>query len=131
MDPEAKKLLNSLKCPLCKAPIDLIEYSSARKGYNFACAINIDHYLIDLIYDPLMVNVETVNVYDHKHKYEISKFYKDGIKTSIKVYETDLESRVIYSFKEKKIVIDIDAFNFAAFNAERAINRIKVIFVFH
>jgi hypothetical protein len=48
----------------------------------------------------------------------------------IKVSETDLEGRVIFSFKEKIFKSDIDAFDFSNFNIEKAINRIKTLFLF-
>lgn len=130
MNPEIKKILNALKCPLCKAPIDLIEYSSARKGYNFGCAINVDHYAISLIYDPVMVAAECIHIHDAHHMYEIIKHPYGKVRTTIKIFNTDAESRVIFSFKEKQLDMDIDAFNFDKLDLERAINRIKTIFLF-
>ena len=125
-------MLNSLKCPICKAPIDIC--SKRTMIYNYGCAINADHYSIYLVnWEPIVrIETETVNIYDKNHKYSISKLYNFGdISTVISVYETDLENRVIFSFKEKRLVLDNSLFDFNNFDKDKALNRIKTIFVFH
>jgi hypothetical protein len=125
VDPITKKILNNLKCPICGAPIDI--YHSDE----FSCAINNDHYIVWLSWIDHKINRETVNIYDRNHKYKIEKQYIDNkTTTSISIYETDLENRVFFSFKQKKLVIDQSLFDFANFNSDKALNRIKMIFTF-
>jgi hypothetical protein len=127
VDPVTKKLLNGLNCPICKAPIDICTIKF--KGYNYGCAVNNDHYTI--LVDMCFLVVETVRVYDAKHQYIISNHYTGTkIKTTISVNETDPEGRVIFSFKEKVLALDKAYFDFRNFNAAKAVNRIKTIFVF-
>jgi hypothetical protein len=129
MDRIAKNILNSLQCPICKAPIDMVCHGALR-GYNYCCASNQDHYAIGLDFGE--IKKEIVNIYDSNHKYSIIKLYNDSgqIETIINIFETDLENRVIFSFKEKKIAFDNDIFDFKNFKANKALNRIKTIFVF-
>ena len=131
MDPVAKKLLNSLSCPICKSPIDMAAYHV--RGYNYGCATDIDHYAIHLIlWEPIIkIDRERVNIYDNKRKYSIIRaYFNSRIITELEIYETDLENRVIFNFKEKKLVMDKDLFDFSNFNKDKAINRIRTIFVF-
>jgi hypothetical protein len=132
MDPVAKKILNNLSCPLCKAPIDLL--ANRNIGYNYGCAANDDHYVLHLItWDvPIRIDQECVNFYDSTHMYKIVKQHSiDGTTvTFISVYDTDLEGRVIFSFKEKKILMNQNAFDFTNFDENKALNRIKTIFLF-
>ena len=129
MDPLLKKILNSLSCPICKAPVDTLSYK-AYIGYSYGCAMNPDHYLIRL--DNCVLIIETVHIYDDKHKYTISNHYTgDKLKTIINVHETDAEGRVIFSFKEKKLALDKAYFDFRRFNVDNAVNRIKTIFTFY
>ena len=126
----AKKLLNSLKCPICKSPIDI---ASGEYGYNYGCAYNIDHYKINLIlWEPIIrIEKERVNLYDKQRLYSIIKYHvSSNTTTVVVVYETDLENRIIFSFKEKRIQIDKDLFDFTNFNKDKVINRIRTIFVF-
>ena len=128
---DVKKLLNSLKCPICHAQIDTI--SGKGYGYNYCCAANSDHYVLCIDLGSLVTRItrEKVHVYDKNHKYSIIKAYHDGtIRTSISVYETDLEGRVIFSFKDKVLMMDKDLFDFANFKPDKAVHRIKTIFVF-
>ena len=92
--------------------------------------MNPDHYLIRL--DNCVLIIETVHIYDDKHKYTISNHYTgDKLKTIINVHETDAEGRVIFSFKEKKLALDKAYFDFRRFNVDNAVNRIKTIFTFY
>lgn len=127
MDRTAKQLLNSLRCPICKAQIDM---AIMIRGYNYCCANDVDHYTLNLDFGE--IKKERVNIYDKKHKYSIIKIYDNSgkIETIINIFETDLENRVIFSFKEKKISFDNDIFDFKNFKVDRALNRIKTIFVF-
>jgi len=131
MDPAAKKILNSLRCPICDAQIDTTSYYV--RDYNYGCATDVDHYVIYMIlWEPVIrIASERVSIYDKNKKYSLIKSYDNGKTTTIiEIYETDLENRVIFSFKEKKLVMDKDLFDFANFNVDKALNRIKTVLVF-
>jgi hypothetical protein len=109
-----------MKCPVCKAPIDVL--SCRNMGYNYGCASNYDHYMINLLlWEPIVtLEKETVNIYDDTHKYAITRAHINGnVQTIIDVFTTDLESRVIFSFKEKKLKLDKDVFDFKNFDVKR------------
>lgn len=137
--PEAKQLLNSLKCPICKSPIDL--YSGVplynRSGHNFACAEDNQHYSLLLKYDisPILIMQERTHVYDHNKKYQLNKTYDyeggGSITTEIVIYRIDPEGREMFSFEKKRLSFDKDLFDFSNFNKEKAIQRIETILVFH
>lgn len=122
-----KSALNKLKCPLCKAQIDII----SEKNGGYGCASNIDHYQVTLSYSDVAIIWERLSFYDKKHKYIIHKNYSDlKIKTEIFIYSVDLEGRQIFTFDTKTLSIDSDAFDFNNFVAENAINRINTMLVF-
>lgn len=128
MDSELKKFLNSLKCPICGAQIDIKDH------YGYGCSSNQDHYGIYIhpTDNPPRIIYEYVHIYDNKYKYSITKDYElnGNVKTTIICFDIDQEKRVIYSFKDKKLTFDMDLFNFRNFNEKAALNRIKTIFVF-
>lgn len=133
LSPEIKKFLNNTKCPICKSQIDMIESKSVSYLCNFGCASNSDHYMLKLedFFDLPKLTHEVLHIYDLKHKYKIIKLYfGPKIETVVKVYETDPEGREQFSFKEKKVEVDFDAFNFSNFNREKALNRIRNLFLF-
>jgi hypothetical protein len=139
MTPEIKKILNSLSCPICGAQIDII------KNY-YGCVANHDHYYlyISTSYDwttntnsvaPNQIYKEVVSIYADKYKYVIEKMYSYvnnniDVVTYILVYEIDQEGRMIFSFKDKTLKLDFGAFDFKNFNVEKALSRIKTLFVF-
>lgn len=132
MNQFVKKILNSLKCPICSAPIDVI---SGNINGNFGCAMNQDHYtlLLNSWELPVKIQKEIVNIYDKTHKYAITKVHNTNNTTStyIDVFDTDLENRVIFNFKAKKFVMDRDLFDFTNFDKDRALKRIKTLFTFN
>ena len=135
MNPAARQILNKLKCPICKSPIDLMSYTAQpnRKGYNFGCAQEPDHYAIWFVHwdRKNSLEKESVHVYDEKHKYNIVKDHLPTlIQTQIYVHDIDPERRIIPSHKETKLIIEQDVFDFNEFDSEKAINRIKMIFIF-
>jgi len=132
MEPLLKKLLNSLKCPICQCQIDMID---RRSGYG--CVSDLDHYTISVMRNDLdlyQVFSETVNVYDNKHKYRLTKKYDSApatsVKTEIMVFKVDPEGRVNFSFKNSSLVVDKELFDFSKFNVDKAINRIRTVFTF-
>ena len=127
MDPELKKLLNSLRCPICKGRIDVM-----RRGY--ACAANNDHYQINFFMHTVQISTEIVNIRGDGCKYVLIKTYSPSgqkIQTEIVIMKIDPEGRIEYSHKKKSLVLDQDLFDFRNFNPDRAVNRIKTIFAFY
>lgn len=132
MDPLLKKLLNSLKCPICQCQIDMIDRKS---GYG--CVSNLDHYVISIMRNDFGIPQlfsEIVNIYDDKHKYRLTKKYDSApatsVKTEIMVFKVDAEGRVNFSFKNNAFTLDKELFDFSKFNVDKAINRIRTVFTF-
>lgn len=128
-----KIILNNLRCPLCKSQIDMISVTSINYLCNFGCAYDSDHFMVKIEnFDGFSkITYQIVNIYDHKNKYKIIKQnFGSIIETIIKVYTTDAEGREQFSFKEKRIELKFDAFNFENFNKEKALGRIKNLFLF-
>lgn len=122
---QLKQLLNSLTCPICKAPIDI----SFSKTYNYCRAMNYDHYTV-IINDGILKN-EKVHIYDDKYQYVIINHLIDNVvKTEIIINEIDQEGRVLFSFNEKRLDLDKRYFDFRNFNVNKAVNRIKTICLF-
>ena len=129
----AKKILNDLRCPVCRSPIDITGYPVFSTTYNYGCADNYDHYLLSVITSVgcSKIEKEQVHVIDSKHKYQIFKTYHPkGNKTEITAYQIDSEGRVIFSFKNNKLCLEQEIFNFTKFDVNKAIHRIKTMFVF-
>jgi len=133
MQNTAKKILNSLKCPVCCSPIDITGYPVFSTTYNYGCSDNYDHYLLSIITSGgcSKIEKEQVHVIDSKHKYQIFKTYHPkGNKTEITAYKIDPEGRVIFSFTNNKLCSEQEIFNFTKFDVKKAIHRIKTMFVF-
>lgn len=148
MDKAAKTFLNTIKCPICKSPVDLVDWkvrSDIRK-YNFCCSSNWEHYRLFFVHWEAIyyVEYENVVVYEGKHKYDISQFY-NGLGTSmtsmiqvpnqrteIYLLDVDPENRVIDNTEKKapKFSYNQKLFDFSQTNREKIINRVKTILVF-
>lgn len=139
LDPVAKQILNSIKCPICKSPVDLLDWKvkSDTRKYNFCCAADWQHYRFFFIHwEPVhRIEYENVIVYEGRHKYEITQFYDllnlDG-KTEILIFDVDPENRVIDTKEKKapKFSYDKRLFDFSQTNREKIVNRVKTILVF-
>jgi hypothetical protein len=132
---DAKKLLNNIKCPICKGPIDMISYFwRPNKDFNFGCANDYKHYSLALRHDelPILITAERVHVYDGNKKYQLNKKYSDNtVSTEIVIYRIDPEGREIFTFEQKRLLLEKDLFDFAHFNNEKAVQRIKTILLFY
>ena len=131
MDPLVKKLLNSLRCPICKGQLDLMSYavSSKPKKYNFSCVYDFRHYGIFLNHWdlPPVIHEEGVIIFEQPYRFDI---LQENNNTQIIIYETDLEERVIDNIKPKVFKYDKLLFNFSKTSREKILNRIKTILVF-
>lgn len=133
-----RKFYDSIKCPICGAPID----SWGRQvGYNYCCSRDFDHYRLDIQAEEYIGGTltklpklfsEEVSVRDKHHVYVILKDHSDRVpyKTAVTVYEIDGEKRIIEGSKIRSLHFIDDIFDFNKFNTEKAIQRIKTIFVF-
>lgn len=125
---ESSRFLNGFKCPICNSRIDISYMHNI-----YICSRDYTHYTVEIkLYDsPPKVLHEIVNVYDKKHKFIIIKdFYNEEPKFFIEVYDIDQEGRITFEFTIKKISLEEDCFDFKNFNVDKAINRIKTLFLF-
>lgn len=124
MDKAIKQLLNSLKCPICSSQIDILQnyYTT------FVCISNSDHYTITLHKNLALIETETLNFFDphdYNRIYQIYKFYKDNGQLN---FCTIIKYQM--GEKNKGIKLAYDPINFKYFSIEKAINRIKNIFIY-
>jgi len=125
-----KKLLNSIKCPICNSQIDTLfkVNNPIYKGFGYSCVVDYNHYAIKIIENYFVyISEEIVNLRDEKHNYCILQSKFD---TEIAIEEIDEEGRIQFAFSIPKIKKDLSLFDFQNFNYEKAINRIKMMLVF-
>lgn len=138
MDPLAKKILNSLKCPICGGQIDLLSYNkpTSRKGNNFGCVVDQMHYALFFVHweDPVRIEKEVVWLYEGTYLYEVvQEHYFLGRPipgTDIYMKPVDPEHRVLDNVKPKYLHFNKILFDFTKTNREKLLNRIKTILVF-
>lgn len=131
MNPEAKKLLNSMGCPICKSQLDLVGFQRiASKDYNFYCVNEPHHYGIYLNHWDIVpvIHSEYLSVSEYPYKYNIYQYLIGTIKTSIGIWEIDLEGNIQTTVK--KIEFSGKMFDFNNSNTEKILNRIKTLLVF-
>lgn len=132
MDPIARQILNTLKCPLCQSQIDfyIVNNSHNMYRYNFGCVVDWQHYRFKFDYSDILFKIEyeTVMVYDNNYLYNITQYCDN--RTEIVINTVDAEHRIIDN--KKKILFNYDKrlFDFTKTNQEKIINRIKTILVF-
>ncbi len=138
MDPIVKKILNSLRCPICKGQIDLVE---AKKGNNFGCVREPHHYSFFFVHweQPYRIEHEDVAVYYGKHLYEIRQYHYTSTggthpqtctDTVIYIKEVDKEFRVIEKAKVERFEYNKTLFDFQQTDKDKIINRVRTILVF-
>lgn len=125
-----RELLNGLRCPVCGGQIDIAYVS----GSNYGCVNDPYHYNLRVdtasISDLAFISQEMITLYDSKYRYDILRIHGESIKTRVEMFNIDGEKRVIFSFKDKFVEIDGDAFDFNNFDSKKALNRIKTILLF-
>ncbi|CAB4196845.1 hypothetical protein UFOVP1290_365 [uncultured Caudovirales phage] len=131
MDKVAKQFLNSLKCPICSAQIDMIKMRAIDFS-NFACVNDKYHYNLyyQYIQVPFLVIQETVRIYDNNKLYEIFQSCDGSLSTEITVKDVDKEYRVLDKKKTLSFRYDKKLFDFSKSNRESILNRVKTILVF-
>lgn len=132
MNPDAKKLLNSLRCPICSGQLDLIGYmvSNKSKDYNFFCVKDFRHYGIFLVHWedlPAIITQQGVTIFEGSHQFDI---VQKGGRTTITMLEIDPEERILDNIKPKVFQYEKELFNFSKTNRDKIVNRIKTILVF-
>jgi hypothetical protein len=138
VDPIAKKILNSLKCPICGGQIDLLTYKKpiSSKGNNFGCVVDQMHYAIFFVHweAPIRIEKETVMLYEGTKLYEVKQEHyflgRPVPCTDIYIKPVDLENRVLDNIKPKHFHFNKLLFDFTKTNREKLLNRIKTILVF-
>jgi len=125
-----KTILNSLKCPLCKCPIDI----NPVKNYNYGCALDPTHYRVMFDYTLSKIKYQTFSfcVGDNKYIITINDFGQPiGFKTEIFFKKLDGNGFEIDSNKEKRIILEGNLFDFTNFIEEKFLNRIHTILAFN
>lgn len=137
LNPVAKKLLNTLKCPICGGQIDMLEHiSNGKYRPNFGCASNIEHFCIHIVMEdpPIRIVTELVTAYSGKYKYDVIQEHSildDTLaSTKILINEVDMEHRIVNPLISKKIEFKKILFDFSKLDRKKLINRIKTILVF-
>lgn len=132
MDPLVKQMLNSLKCPVCKGQVDLMDYGNQtrNKKFNYCCVNNWEHYRLFFVHwEPVLrIEYEMVVLYEGRHQYSIWQFENNS--TSIFISEVDAENRVLENVDATQFVYNKKLFDFSQTNREKLINRAKTILVF-
>jgi len=137
LNPEIKKILNSLKCPVCNCQIDMTNDSQyLYKCSQYCCVSNSKHYTIYIISydDKAFIELETVIIYDGNFQYEIRKRYiqdlNSSINTTLYIRKVDDENRILDNFKMKVIALNGSHFEFNKTNSIKMLNRIKTLLLF-
>lgn len=138
MDPVIKQFLNSLRCPVCKGQIDLIDSKNLKqqfKVYNYGCAQNYDHYVINYFNaHGYRLEKEMLHIHDASHRYEVRKSYtvpgSKLIEVILSVFKTDAEGRVKDDVHLKSLSFKTDVIPFNGQGSEKMLNRIKTILLF-
>jgi hypothetical protein len=130
-----KKILNSMRCPICRSPIDLLT-GKMKYEYNFGCATNFQHYAcyIDELNNPGNLEKERVIINQDSHQYEVKQeyFYYGVILTctDIVIRQIDAENRVLEGNKIKEIKYDKILFDFQSTTPSKILNRVQTILTF-
>jgi hypothetical protein len=131
MNPDAKKILNSLRCPICGGQLDLLSYTVPQrtKEYNFFCVKDFRHYGIFLVHWDLaaIVTQEGVTIFEGSHQFDIVQ--KSG-HTKITIRDIDPEERILDNVKPKVFKYEKELFDFSKTNRDKILNRIKTILMF-
>ena len=133
MDPLAKLMLDSLKCPLCQGRIDMLGGGTPLKGtFNYCCVNNWEHYHL---WFPHWIPASTIEyeetiIYDKTHKYVVNQ-QNDVDTTTLIVYEVDAEGNIIGdSYPKDVLPYSKKLFDFSKTTREKMLNRVKTILVF-
>lgn len=134
-----KRLLNILRCPICKSQIDIL---NLKIKYNFGCVQNYLHYSV-FIRDAEIthyssslipsIEQERVIINDKLFQYEIIQNFicmaPSETETLIYIKKIDAEGRVLEQ-PYKKFNYNKMFFNFQETDKNKIINRINTILTF-
>ena len=142
MDPEIKKFLNSIYCPICGSAIDLLNYivqrsiaykSFSHNTFNFGCANNYRHYILFISHwiIPPSIDEERLIIIDKNKQYTITKNYNSLVlEDQIVINAIDDEQRVLEHIKPKLISFDGKLLDLQKMSVERLISAIKTLITF-
>ncbi len=141
----ARKILNSMRCPLCGGQIDLRSYK-ARKvtgGFNYGCATFPEHYQIKLDtwtdFNDAVLKEEAVNIEDGKRLYRAIFFHPESKgtpgyqflnDTGLTTWDIDPEGRCIEGTQSQTVWFKGDAIGFRQPGKDRILKRIKTLLTF-
>ena len=145
MDKVIKLFLNSLRCPICRSQVDLINIvpgsgrrSSSNTPLNYGCASNMEHYRFWLPTQdpPPYIANDRVITYENDYYYQIDQTYPPAAgtyyhgDTFIFIRKTDAEHRILDKSPTKSFKYDKPLFDWKKANREKLINKIKTILTF-
>lgn len=140
--PAAKKLLNSLRCPVCKSQIDIMTDSERKlfsSHWNCRCAQS-PHFLLELLDDDLGTKIfeEKLSLLDQKNSmhWELTKMVENSIIPQFAVFhivawEVDGDGNIIETSHPKFFkILKEEIFDFRNFDPKEALKRLRTIMTF-
>jgi hypothetical protein len=133
VNPLARQLLNTLKCPLCGGLIDILEWKQALANavkFNFCCVNDWEHYHLFLQYwdNPIEIQYERVCIYDGACQFDVLQTNATN-QTDIHFYTIDPEKRILAKSHEP-LIYSLKLFDFQHTNQEIILNKIRTILTF-
>ena len=129
MDKQIKALLNSLRCPVCGAQIDIAGMGISR-AYNYCCAAYPPEYMLwvdDLLSVP-KIRYDKVVIYDGSKKYITDQGYVAN-ETVFDIWNVDAEGNV-KDYNYKTVKLDYILFDYQKTDREKIVRRLKMVMVF-
>jgi hypothetical protein len=126
--PYLKKILNSFRCPMCNAGIDIMD----RRSYSFGCVQDCEHY--SLYFNEFNeLTFEGLSFYSESKKYCITKKHQnfEVIETDIWIRHLDHFGNPITEGDPQRIKIAVDLLSFKNFDKETMIRKIDNIFLMY
>lgn len=127
-DSYLKKIMDSFRCPVCNAGIDVMD----KRSYSFGCVQDCEHY--SLYFNEFnQLTFEGLTFYSEFKKYFIIKKYQN-----FEVLEIDIWARLLNSFggpitegDPQRVKSINDLVSFKDFDKEKMIKKIENLFLLH
>jgi|SRR5208282_1449590 len=130
MDPILKKIVNTLKCPICGSQIEGLEGA-------FYCVYNREDYCVYISHydDIIRVERESIMIFEGTRLYHVLQVYEEDKNnwTEFYIFPIDAEKRLIEGKADENYLIgtyEQSLFDFQDTNREKILDRLKTILVF-
>jgi hypothetical protein len=128
MDKQLKTLLNNLKCPVCKAQIDIAGRSISSQ-YNYSCSGHPQEYVLFIDSQlSLPIRYDRVIIYDEHNKYIVVQVYGAQY-TVLDVWKVDAEGNLT-DYNNKTVKLNYILFDYQKMDREKIVRRLKTVMVF-